>query len=70
MTGDPWFPWDECDDPALELHRGDRPALVLRQADEARRVGLAHVKSLAAGVVNGAVDWADLLDSGAGGHHA
>jgi hypothetical protein len=52
----------------LELRAGDYPSLVLVQADNRVRVGLAHVKTVVAALADAAANLAEVLGSG-GGYH-
>ncbi len=69
MTGGLWYLRD-MGGLALELHGGDKPALVLRQGDQPIRVEPAHVKRLVGALVDGAADLAEVLSQGAGRHDA
>jgi hypothetical protein len=64
MTDRPWDVPGACAGLTLELHVGHRPALVLRQDDQAIRVELAHVNGLVAALVDGAADLAEVLSRG------
>lgn len=65
MTGNPWEVRDAGDGLALELHGGDKPALVPRQGDQAIRVELTRVRALVASVADVAADLSEVL----GGSH-
>jgi len=56
MTGDLWEMRGAEVGLALDLHGGDQPALVLRQAGQAIGVQADHTKGLVAALVDGAAD--------------
>ena len=64
-----WEVRDLPDDLALELHAGDRPALVLVQGKNHVQVELSRVKGLVAALTDAAADLAELLAAG-GVYHA
>jgi hypothetical protein len=64
MTGDLWEMRGAEVGLALELHGGDQPALVLRQAGQAIGVQADHTKGLVAALVDGAADPSPSLRTG------
>ena len=68
-NGDLWEVRERVDGLALELWGGEVPALVLTRGENRVSVELAHVKGLAAALVAGATDLAEMLAAG-GEYHA
>ena len=64
MTGDLWEVRPMPGGLALELHGGDKPALVIVQGSDRVRVELADVKLVVAAMADAAADLAGVLAGG------